>query len=131
MVHLLDTLPALLLQAADTVGTAIDAAPGAVDAATAEQTLQSPWLAWVEQYGAWFIFVAFIVCGIGLHISEDFLLIPAGIAIYHGSMSWSETLVAAYFGLILGDTGWIWVCRKQIFITFILTICRRVAHPEK
>jgi membrane protein DedA with SNARE-associated domain len=112
MLDLLHNLPDLLLQAADTVGTAVDAAASAPGGATAEQTLQSPWLAWVEQYGAWFIFVAFIICGIGLHISEDFLLIPAGIAIYHGNMSWGETLVAAYFGLILGDTGWIWVCRN-------------------
>lgn len=97
MTELAVQLPSILAQAADAV------ANGAVEA--------SPWIAWIEQYGAWFIFIAFIVCGVGLHISEDFLLIPAGVAIYHGTMTWSETLVAAYFGLVIGDTLWIWVCR--------------------
>jgi membrane protein DedA with SNARE-associated domain len=99
-----DQLPHLLAQAADVISSApASAAPAAEP---------SPWLAWIEQYGAWFIFFAFIICGIGLHISEDFLLIPAGVAIYHGNMDWTSTIIAAYFGLILGDTGWIWVCRN-------------------
>jgi membrane protein DedA with SNARE-associated domain len=99
-----DQLPHLLAQAADVISSA--------PASTAPAAEPSPWLAWIEQYGAWFIFFAFIVCGIGLHISEDFLLIPAGVAIYHGNMDWTSTIIAAYFGLILGDTGWIWVCRN-------------------
>lgn len=100
-------LPQLLLQAADAA------------ASTASGDGQG-WLDWVhangpallEQYGAWFIFCAFVVCGIGLHVSEDFLLIPAGAAIFHGHMTWTETIVAAYFGLVIGDAGWIWVCRN-------------------
>ena len=101
-------LPQLLLQTADAAASA---------AASAESEGWLDWIrtngpTWLDEYGAWFIFFAFIVCGIGLHISEDFLLIPAGAAIYHGHMEWSETLLAAYFGLIIGDCGWIWVCRN-------------------
>lgn len=107
MLELFHNASHLLLQAGDSIGAAAGAAP----VETADAALQSPWLTWVTQYGAWFIFFAFIVCGIGLHISEDFLLIPAGIAIYHGTMTWPETILAAYFGLVLGDSGWIWVCR--------------------
>lgn len=121
-----DSLPALLAHVADvattTVQTATDAATasgtteGAAGAAT-EATGLLDWVKahgplWLQQYGAWFIFFAFIVCGIGLHISEDFLLIPAGAAIFHGHMTWSETILAAYFGLVIGDAGWIWVCRN-------------------
>jgi len=111
MESLFHQIPALLAQAAD---AAHAAAPAVGDSGQA-----GSWLDWIhqhapaliEQYGAWFIFVAFVVCGIGLHISEDFLLIPAGAAIFHGHLTWSETLVAAYFGLVIGDSGWIWVCR--------------------
>jgi membrane protein DedA with SNARE-associated domain len=105
MHDLLIQLPSVLVQATDAV------AQVASDAATATEAV-SPWMAWIRDYGAIFIFVAFIVCGVGLHISEDFLLIPAGVAIYDGHMSWTETLIAAYFGLVIGDTLWIWVCRN-------------------
>jgi|GEM_PF-344417 len=113
-----DQLPALLAQAADVAATTGQAATDAASqTGTAETTGLLDWVSangpmWLQQYGAWFIFFAFIVCGIGLHISEDFLLIPAGAAIFHGHMTWSETILAAYFGLVLGDAGWIWVCRN-------------------
>jgi len=88
-------------------------------------------LQWLSAYGATFIFFAFIVCGIGLHISEDFLLIPAGVAIYHGQMQWGETLLAAYCGLVIGDTIWIWMCRH--FGTRIIHSKRlkRLMHPRR
>lgn len=116
----------VLAQAADAAAT---------DAAQGEGGIMG-WIraqgpVWIAQYGAWFIFFAFIVCGIGLHISEDFLLIPAGALIFHGHMSWSEVLVAAYFGLIIGDTGWIWVCRN--FGTRLIHSKRfkRMMHPRR
>ena len=88
-------------------------------------------LQWLSAYGATFIFFAFIVCGIGLHISEDFLLIPAGVAIYHGQMQWGETILAAYCGLVIGDTIWIWMCRH--FGTRIIHSKRlkRLMHPRR
>jgi membrane protein DedA with SNARE-associated domain len=79
MDDLLSQIPILLSQAAD---MAISSGP---PVPTPEPV--SPWLQWISDYGAWFIFVAFIICGVGLHISEDFLLIPAGIAIYEGHMT--------------------------------------------
>ncbi len=96
-----------------------------------QSTPDSLLLAWLNSYGATFIFFAFIVCGIGLHISEDFLLIPAGVAIYHGQMQWGETLAAAYAGLVIGDTGWIWMCRH--FGTRIIHSRRlkRMMHPRR
>ena len=85
MHDLLTQLPSMLAQAADAVSMAASTtAPADVTPAAA-----SPWIAWIQDYGAIFIFVAFIVCGVGLHISEDFLLIPAGVAIHDGHMSTS------------------------------------------
>jgi membrane-associated protein len=75
---------------------------------------------WLVQHGAMAIFVAFILCGIGLHLSEDFILIPAGIAVVGaggaaaGEVNWAlftEFAVAAWAGIVLGDVGWVWICR--------------------
>jgi membrane protein DedA with SNARE-associated domain len=119
-------LTSMLAQAADAVGTEAAAGDGGMMG-----WIQTQGPVWVGQYGAWFIFVAFIICGIGLHVSEDFLLIPAGALIFHGHMSWSEVLLAAYFGLILGDSGWIWVCRN--FGTRLVHSKRfkRMMHPRR
>jgi membrane protein DedA with SNARE-associated domain len=126
MEDLFHQIPSVLCQAADAAGTAASTDGGGI-----LDWLRTHGPQWVEQYGAWFIFVAFIVCGIGLHISEDFLLIPAGALIFHGHMNWPETLAAAYFGLILGDTGWIWVCRN--FGTRLVHSKRfkRMMHPRR
>lgn len=107
MFECLDLIAPILAQAgqaAESIG------PGSAAGLPPEQAV-SPWLSWISEYGALFIFVAFVVCGVGLHISEDFLLIPAGVAIYEGHMTWSGTILAAYSGLVVGDTLWIWVCR--------------------
>lgn len=75
---------------------------------------------WLVQHGAMAIFIAFILCGIGLHLSEDFILIPAGIAVVGaggaaaGEVNWTlftEFAVAAWAGIVLGDIGWVWICR--------------------
>ncbi len=108
MLDCLDMIVPILAQA----GQAAESIGAGPAAGLPEPGAVSPWLAWISEYGALFIFVAFIVCGVGLHISEDFLLIPAGVAIYEGHMTWSETILAAYFGLVIGDTLWIWVCRN-------------------
>lgn len=69
------------------------------------------------KYGPLSIFVAFVISGVGLHLSEDFILIPAGIFAYEqyvatGHWGWFfEASLAAWLGIIAGDAGWIWICR--------------------
>ncbi|MCX5652695.1 MAG: DedA family protein [Planctomycetota bacterium] len=130
MVDLLAHCPNLLAQVPLLLAQASDAAASAAAAAPAPEAA-GPWVQWLADYGAIFIFIAFIVCGVGLHVSEDFLLIPAGVAIYEGHMTWTETLLAAYFGLVIGDTLWIWVCRN--YGTRLIHSKRflRMMHPRK
>ena len=71
---------------------------------------------WLVNHGAAAIFVASILCGIGLHLSEDFILIPAGIMVVgaDGVVNWPlfvEYSVAAWLGIVVGDIGWVWICR--------------------
>lgn len=120
MEFVLHEIPSLLAQAANAAAEAAPPPPPI-----------SEWQAWIADYGAWFIFVAFIVCGVGLHVSEDFLLIPAGVAIYEGHMTWTETIAAAYFGLVIGDTLWIWVCRNYGTRLVHSKRFKRMMHPRR
>lgn len=71
----------------------------------------------IVEYGPLTIFIAFVISGIGLHLSEDFILIPAGIFAYEhytqtGHWGWFlEAGIAGWLGIIVGDAGWIWICR--------------------
>jgi membrane-associated protein len=97
--------------------------PAVADAAThAAATAPEPgtlreWGSKLVEYGPIAIFVAFVISGIGLHLSEDFILVPAGIFAYEqyvqtGSWSWFvQASFAAWLGIVMGDAGWIWLCR--------------------
>ncbi len=96
---------------------AAGAADAAAQAAPAEPGLMREWGTRLVEYGPAAIFVAFVISGIGLHLSEDFILVPAGIFAYEqyvatGSWSWFvQASVAAWLGIVAGDAGWIWICR--------------------
>lgn len=93
-----------------------DAATQAAAAAPEPGTLRE-WGSKLVEYGPIAIFVAFVISGIGLHLSEDFILVPAGIFAYEqyvqtGSWSWFvQASFAAWLGIVMGDAGWIWLCR--------------------
>ncbi|NBQ14950.1 MAG: hypothetical protein EBU31_10165 [Proteobacteria bacterium] len=93
-----------------------DAATHAAAAAPEPGTLRE-WGSKLVEYGPIAIFVAFVISGIGLHLSEDFILVPAGIFAYEqyvqtGSWSWFvQASFAAWLGIVMGDAGWIWLCR--------------------
>lgn len=100
--------------AADQVAAAT--AVGQAAAATETSTLRE-WGTRLVEYGPIAIFAAFVISGIGLHLSEDFILVPAGIFAYEqyvqtGSWSWFvQASFAAWLGIVVGDAGWIWICR--------------------
>ncbi|MDA1008593.1 MAG: DedA family protein [Planctomycetota bacterium] len=83
------------------------------------------------------IFIAFFVSGIGLHFSEDFILIPAGYLVAetldtrNGVLPMWPTLIAGVAGIILGDAGWKWMCGR--FGTRLLHTrwLRRFFHPRR
>ena len=95
---------------------AADAATHAAAAAPEPGTLRE-WGSKLVEYGPIAIFVAFVISGIGLHLSEDFILVPAGIFAYEqyvqtGSWTWFvQASFAAWLGIVMGDAGWIWLCR--------------------
>ena len=86
--------------------------PAAADAGTLRE-----WGTRLVEYGPIAVFLAFVISGIGLHLSEDFILVPAGIFAYEqwaetGSWNWFyQAAFAAWLGIVIGDAGWIWICR--------------------
>jgi membrane-associated protein len=86
-------------------------------AAPEETSALREWGAKLVEYGPVAIFAAFVISGIGLHLSEDFILVPAGIFAYEqyaqtGSWEWFiHASIAAWLGIVVGDAGWIWICR--------------------
>ncbi|MFZ4723469.1 MAG: DedA family protein [Phycisphaerales bacterium] len=105
------------------------------DAASSKENAAPAMPAWIregiEKYGAIAIFVAFIVSGIGLHLSEDFILIPAG---WMAAQDWAlfgEFAAAAYLGIVLGDAGWFWMCRTFGTRVMHTRWFKRVFHPRR
>lgn len=94
----------------------------------------SGFAAWIEpyiKYGPWAIMIVFILSGVGLHLSEDLILIPAGIGIAHGKLDWTETLIAAYIGLVIGDLLWLAMCRRFGTRMVHSRWFKRVVHPRR
>lgn len=85
----------------------------------------------------WLVFFAFVVSGIGLHITEDVVLIPAGFLVAEtidtgdGVLHPVPTLLAGILGIILGDCGWVFLCGH--FGTRLLhtRFFRRFFHPRR
>ena len=99
------------------VDGAMQAGDGASQAAPESANALREWGTRLVEYGPVAIFVAFVISGIGLHLSEDFILVPAGIFAYEqyvqtGSWEWFiKASAAAWLGIVAGDAGWIWICR--------------------
>ncbi|MCH2160364.1 MAG: DedA family protein [Phycisphaerales bacterium] len=62
--------------------------------------------------GPFAVFLLLVVAGVGLHLPEDLIIIPAGWEMASGTFSMVWTPVAAYLGVVLGDTGWFVLCRR-------------------
>lgn len=55
------------------------------------------------------VFLLLVVAGAGLHFPEDLIIIPAGWEIATDRFPLWWTVVAAYLGVVFGDTGWFFV----------------------
>lgn len=94
---------------------------------------------WIEEgirrYGPITVFFAFVISGIGLHLSEDLILIPAGYLAagdpHQPVRLFWEFAFWAYLGIVVGDTGWFWMCRA--FGTRFLHSrwFKRLMHPRR
>jgi membrane protein DedA with SNARE-associated domain len=57
-----------------------------------------------SNFGIWALFLILILCGLGLPVPEDVVLISAGMVAGEGGQSWIQTSVLMWFGVMAGDS---------------------------
>ena len=57
-----------------------------------------------SNFGIWALFFILILCGLGLPVPEDIVLISAGMVAGEGGQSWIHTSVLMWFGVMAGDS---------------------------
>ncbi len=100
--------------------------------AAEEESKMPKWLVDdIEKYGAVSLFGAFVISGIGLHLSEDLILIPAGWLAAHDMKMFVHFWIWAYLGIVVGDGLWFFMC--STFGTRFLHSkwFKRVLHPRR
>lgn len=72
---------------------------------------------WIQyflmDYGCLAVFMVLLMCGLGIPLPEDIVLISAGMIVAMNAASFSTMLGIAYLGILLGDglmyaMGWYW-----------------------
>lgn len=85
----------------------------------------------MSDHGPWIIFVLFVISGVGLHLSEDLILIPAGFLAARGDIPIVPSLVAAWLGLAVGDILWVAICRRWGTRLVHSRWFKRLVHPRR
>jgi membrane protein DedA with SNARE-associated domain len=57
-----------------------------------------------SNFGIWALFLILVLCGLGLPVPEDIVLISAGMVAGEAGQSWIQTSVLMWFGVMAGDT---------------------------
>ena len=124
------------LSASDIAAPKIPQASAAPETSTDDADANAPKMPkWIEEgidkFGAITVFVAFLVSGIGLHLSEDLILIPAGWISAHDPKFFWELAAAAYAGIVLGDLGWFLLCHTFGARLLQSKFFKRMFHPRR
>ena len=84
-----------------------------------------------DLYGPLAVFGLLVIAGVGLHLPEDLIIIPAGWEITAGDFPFLLTILAAYLGVTGGDTLWFFVCRRFGGRLVGTHWFRKQAHPKR
>ena len=57
-----------------------------------------------SNFGIWALFIILILCGLGLPVPEDIILISAGMVAAESGQSWAHTSILMWFGVMAGDS---------------------------
>jgi len=90
--------------------------------------------AWIEQIlalGPWVEFGLLLLSGVGIPLGEDIIIIPAGYLVGLGELPLVPVLVAAYFGVVIGDILWFIVCTKLGTRMLHKKWFKRIVHPRR
>ena len=82
-------------------------------------------------WGPLVVFGLLLLSGIGIPLGEDIIIIPTGMLVQQGALPLFPTLVAAYFGVVLGDILWFVVCYKLGTKLVHKKWFKRLVHPKR
>ena len=89
------------------------------------------WISQLLENGPWVVFTLLLFSGIGIPLSEDLILVPAGMLVQHGDFPLWTTLLAAYFGVITADCLWFQVCANFGNRISHSRWFKKIIHPKR
>lgn len=82
-------------------------------------------------YGPFAVFLLLMLSGIGLPLSEDLIIIPAGVLVGAGSLNPWLTLISAYAGVLVADCMWFGLCYRYGTPLLHQRWFKRTVHPRR
>ena len=81
--------------------------------------------------GPWLLFGVLTLAGVGIPISEEILIVPAGFLIERGVLPLWWTVAAAWCGVVLADLLWMLLVRRYAHKLLGIRLFRRLFHPRR
>ncbi len=81
--------------------------------------------------GPWLLFGVIMLAGVGIPISEEILIVPAGFLIERGVLPLWGTVLAAWAGVVLADLIWMLLVRRFAHRLLGIRFFRRMFHPRR
>ena len=122
------------IPASATAGVGVHQDTPAGDVATSAKRDHAPDKAVKELFntlGPWAVFLLLVAAGAGLHLPEDLIIIPAGWEVGTGDFPLIWTAIAAYIGVVGGDSGWFLLCRTWGSKLLVKRWFLKSVHPRR
>lgn len=81
--------------------------------------------------GPWLLFGVIMLAGVGIPISEEVLIVPAGFLIERGVLPFWWTVAAAWCGVVLADLIWMLLVRRYSHKLLGIRFFRKLFHPRR
>jgi len=85
----------------------------------------------LSEDGPWLLFGIIMLAGVGIPISEEILIVPAGFLIERGVLPLWWTVAAAWTGVVLADLIWMLLVRRFAHRLLAIRFFRRMFHPRR
>jgi membrane protein DedA with SNARE-associated domain len=85
----------------------------------------------LSENGPWLLFGFIMLAGVGIPISEEILIVPAGFLIERGVLPFWWTVAAAWCGVVLADLIWMLLVRRFSYRLLGIRFFRRMFHPRR
>jgi membrane protein DedA with SNARE-associated domain len=85
----------------------------------------------VPLYGPFAVLLLLLLSGVGIPVGEDVVVIPAGVLVSHGHLSFWPTALCAYAGVVAADCMWFGICYRYGTRLLHKRWFKRLLHPRR